>query len=49
MVLKIHWKIINAINKEISDALGSIARKVEVRGEGIEGPIPIIKKVSSKS
>lgn len=42
-------KIINAINKEISDALGSIARKVEVRGEGIEGPIPIIKKVSSKS
>lgn len=42
-------KIINAINKEISDALGSIARKVEVRGEGIEGPIPIIKKISSKS
>ena len=42
-------RIIKAINKEISGALGSIARKVEVRGEGIEGPIPIIKKVSSKS
>lgn len=42
-------RIIKAINKEISGALGSIARKVEVRGEGIEGPIPIIKRVSSKS
>ncbi len=42
-------RIIKAINKEISDALGSIARKIEVRGEGIEGPIPIIKRVTSKS
>jgi hypothetical protein len=41
--------ILKTINREISDALGVVARKVAVRGEGIEGPIPFVKKMSSKN
>lgn len=42
-------KVIKAIDREMSNALAGLARKIEVRGEGIEGPIPIVKRVSSKS
>jgi len=40
---------LKAISKEISNALDGLARKIEIRGEGIETPIPVIRKVSSKS
>jgi len=40
---------LKAITKEIANGLDGLARKIEIRGEGIETPIPVIRKVSSKS
>jgi len=41
-------KILKVIEREISGALGQVARKVAVRGEGIDGPIPFVKKFTPK-
>lgn len=41
-------KALKAVDKAIKGALGNLARTVLVRGEGIEGPVPFVKK-SSKS
>lgn len=40
---------LKAITKEIANGLDGLARKIEIRGEGIETPIPVIRRVSSKS
>lgn len=42
-------KVLKIIEREISGALGQVARKVAVRGEGIEGPLPFVKKMSPKN
>lgn len=41
--------VLKTINREISDALGHLARKIAVRGEGIEGPVPFVKKSTPKN
>ncbi len=41
--------ILKTINREISNALGNLARKIAVRGEGIEGPLPFVKKSGPKN
>lgn len=35
--------ILKTINREISNSLATVARKVAVRGEGIGGPVPFVK------
>lgn len=37
-------KVLKAVDDAISNSLGHLARTVLVRGEGIEGPIPIVTK-----
>lgn len=42
-------KVLKAVDSAISNSLGHLARTVLVRGEGIEGPIPIVTKRTKSS
>lgn len=42
-------KVLKAVDNAISNSLGHLARTVLVRGEGIEGPIPIVTKRTKSS
>lgn len=41
-------KALKAVDKAIKNALGELTRTILVRGEGIQGPVPFVKK-STKS
>jgi hypothetical protein len=42
-------KVLKSVDNAISESLGRLARTVLVRGEGIEGPIPIVSKRTKSS